>query len=209
MTCVSSLRPLNDNAEVAHNQLRAYRSWLDVFDKIVYVGAREPQMDRATFVESPDFPRIKTVALVAALAGEPACIVNADIVLAPHIKNTLQNVMARNGEAAVSRRHEFTGEHWENGALVQGDWGIDFFFALPRIWWQLARVMPERYRIGHNSWDTYVMSFFNTVAGRTTWDITRSHCVFHPRHNERKRVYSFQPVDDIYTLRPGLPRQRL
>lgn len=211
MTAISSLRPFADSAEIAHNQRRAHASWVKVFERIIYFGPREEELesDQTMFFQCEDFPKIKTLVTVAGLMQPSACIINADIVVGDDLLIVLGQVLQRRGQAAVSRRYEFMGEAVERGALVDGDWGLDFFWAVSGLWLKLMKVIPPHFRIGHNSWDTYVLSFFNTVAPGAVWDITGRRCISHPKHDDRKRVYEIRNVDDIYTLRSGMPRAKL
>ncbi len=45
MVAITSHRPMRDSAEVAENQLRAFASWIEVFDEIVYFGNYEKSLD--------------------------------------------------------------------------------------------------------------------------------------------------------------------
>lgn len=211
MTIISSMKPFRESRNIARNQMRAWASWTAIADKIIYFGEPEPSLNtrKTEYVESTPFPRIKTLALAAALVPTMACIVNADIVLADHTRDVLTYVMKRGGKAAVSRRYEFIDGNLDDARLVNGDWGVDFFFATPAIWRQLAKTISPEYRIGHVMWDSYVLSFFNTVASGATWDITKRRCVFHPKHEERKRPYSIQVEHTEMMNRCGMPFNRL
>lgn len=211
MTCISSLRAFSDAPEIAQNQRRAHASWTRVFERIVYFGPCEPELEseQTMFVPAEDFPKIKTLVTAAALQASSACIINADIVVGDHLSSVLGQVASKRGQAAVSRRYEFQGEDVGGAGLVDGDWGVDFFWAVSSLWLQLVKILPPHFRIGHGSWDAYVLSFFNTVAPGAFWDITEKRAIFHPRHENRKRVYEIWKVDDAYSMKCGLPRARL
>ncbi len=211
MTIISSHRAHSDSKEVARNQIRANRSWQKIATRIVYLGNEEPHLSghNVRFLPCADFPRIRTVATAAAISGTHACIVNADIVLSKETPIVIFDLLRRGGKAAVSRRYEFQDEHVEGAVLLPEDLGLDFFFATADLWLKLSRTIPPDYRIGHSSWDTYTLSFFNTIAKGGFYDITNRRCVFHPRHGDRKRKYNINPVDDKFTMKPQMPRAKL
>lgn len=211
MTVVSSLRAFRDCREFAINQKRAHESWQKIFSEIIYFGHPEPALSspKTRFFPCEDFPNIRTLAATASSCPPYSCIVNSDIVLSHHLPMVINQLIRLRAQAAVSRRYEFEGECPENGKLVHGDWGVDFFWATTQLWRRLSEVIPEHFRIGHTSWDTYTMSFFNTVAHPLVWDITPKRVVFHPKHGSRRRPHFIKTVDDIYTLKPGMPRAKL
>lgn len=211
MIAISSHRPHTDcPPEIVRNQIRAHQSWQAVFDEILYFGSPEPDLTcpGTEFVDAgEDFPTISTIAWSASFSGTGACLINADIVVSRHLKNALKEVEQRGGLAATSKRYEFIGENVESGQVV--DHGIDFFWSQPELWRDVARNVPKHYRIGHSSWDTWVMSYFNTTLHKRFYDITRRRCIYHPKHGNRKRAYEIKSVDDKFTLNPGFPFQKL
>lgn len=210
MIAISSHRALSDcPEEIARNQIRAHQSWQGVFDEIIYFGPSEPALScpNTTFIESEDFPFISSLCTAASLCADYACLINADIVVGWNLGSAIHEVWSRGGVAATSRRYEFTGEDLTHSNIV--DLGIDFFCATPDMWRRASKSVPSQYRLGHSAWDTWVMSFFNTVAGRAFWDITKRRAIFHPKHENRKRVHAIKPVDDQYTTNPGFPFLKL
>lgn len=211
MTAISSLRKFSECEAIAKNQRRAHASWTRVFTSIVYFGPVESELEseQTKFVPAEDFPKIKTLVTAAAISYPNACLINADIVVGEHLPAVIQQVIAKRGRAAVSRRYEFTGDDVERARLEDNDWGMDFFWATSDLWLQLTKVLPPHFRIGHDRWDAYLLGFFNTVAPGAFWDITGRRCIFHPRHVDRKREYEIWKVDDQFTLKSGMPRARL
>lgn len=204
MVAIASLRKLSDCAEIAENQLRAWESWQTVFDEILYFGEAEAQLasPKTVFVESEDFPKISAILTAAGYSEDYACVLNADIIVRPQLADALHEVVARGGRCAMSSRVNF-------GPGAAPDFGLDFFMAEPEIWTAAAKKVPPFYRIGHNSWDNWVLSYLNCRYGQWFWDISARRCIWHPVHGNRKRVYAFTPVDDIYTLHCSLPKLRL
>lgn len=194
MIAISSHRALADSLEIAENQFRAKRSWELVFDAIVYFGPTEPLLNSAktSFVEIEDFPTMSALFFAASKMDDFSCIINADIVTAPHLPGVVASLGHKGMAAVTSRRWEFNGDNIERAELK--DWGVDFFGAWPSVWRQAWREVPPSYRIGHNAWDSWLLGFMNTKHPKSFWDISRQACIYHPRHNERKRAYPIVPV---------------
>jgi hypothetical protein len=210
MIAISSHRPHSDSAEIAANQIRAHESWQKVFDEILYFGPPEAQLtcDRTTFLECEDFPKIKSLITAASLCSGIVCLLNADIIVAPHLNDIMANLQSYGALAATSQRYQFQPGQDLKTAKVS-DYGVDFFAADATLWKRAALHIPDIYRIGHNSWDSWLLGFFNHTCNRRFFDITRSRCIFHPVHHSRKRVYSFIPIDDQFSKRCGLPFSKL
>jgi len=206
---ISSHRALKDSPEVAKNQIRAHKSWQNVFDEILYFGDPEPELTcpKTSFITSEDFPPIAAMATAASMGGDFACLINADIVVSKGLIWAMGDVWKRGGMAATSKRYEFVDENLNDAQIV--DVGIDFFGASYDLWAQVAKRVPPHYRVGHSSWDTWLMGFFNTVAPQQYWDITNRRCIYHPKHGDRKRAHHIKAIDDIYTLSCGFPMLRL
>lgn len=191
MIAVSSFRPCSDSHEIASNQLRAKRSWEAVFDQIVYFGDAEPELasDKTQFISvDGDFPAIALLVAVAMYADEPACIINADIVVGPTLKNAITQQLWQGMKAFTSRRWQFEpGASLDSARVV--DQGVDFFAATPEIWHQCYRVIPGGWRIGHSGWDSWMLGWMNQNVGRRFVDLTNRKLIFHPRHGDRKRVH--------------------
>lgn len=211
MVAISSHRPLDESREVAINQIRAHTSWLPVFDEIVYFGRKEAALesDETSFVECEPFPHISTLAQAASLTDNFACIINADIVVSTHLRKVINQVLERGGYAVTSRRWQFNGNGLVDAYLHPEDFGIDFFGTTPQMWRQISKQIPAYYRIGHNCWDTWVVSFLNTMLPGRFFNITEQRCIYHPLHGDRKRVYDIAPTEDKYTRHCGFPNRRL
>ena len=211
MTALSSFRALADNAEVASNQIRAITSWRKAFNRVVLVGEKEPLLDseHTEFVDGGDFPRIRTLALIASFENEMTCLINSDIMVSPSLPRVINEVVSKGGQCATSHRYEFNPNTMNLSNAKVVDNGIDFFCATPNIWKIIVREIPATYRLGHAAWDTWMMGFFNTTRSRTFYDITKRRCIFHPLHQSRKRVHEIFPVQDKYCGDCGFPRLKI
>lgn len=207
MIAVSSFRRLSDNEEVARNQMAAKASWETVFDGIIYLGDFEPLLasKKTEFLPTEDFPLMSTVLMTAAMCEDFVCVLNADIVVAPHLEQVIREVYGLGGRAVVSKRWNFSPTR----SPQITDQGIDFFGTEPQFWAQAATRIPRHYRIGANCWDTWVMSYLNYALPRQFFDISSRAAIFHPEHVERKRLYAVEPIDDKYTEHCGWPLLKL
>ncbi len=147
--------------------------------------------------------------MAASLSAGNACILNADIVVSDRLPMAINAVVMKKGQCAISRRWQFDGDDTSKAALQPNDFGIDFFWAKPEIWRGAAKTIPAHYRIGHNSFDTWLLGYFNTVSPRGSYDITPRKVILHPRHEDRIRIHPISPIDDIYTLNCGWPALRI
>jgi hypothetical protein len=206
---VSSFRPLDDNKEVAANQILAIDSWRAVFHNIFLFGPFEWRLacPRTTFIEGPDFPPLSLLYLIASQSEEPAVILNADIVVGRHLVEAADKAFRMGAYALTSRRYEYDPANPDFAAAKVVDLGADFFCAHPWIWAKAWRAVPEQYRFGNGGWDNWLLGYFGTTLRRAFANITDSRCIFHPRHHERKRIALEEPTLDRYnTSSLGFPR---
>lgn len=199
----------NASPEIERNQVRAHKSWSKVFSEIIYFGPLEPSLScpKTTFIECENFPFISSLCMAASMAPSHACLLNADIVVSDRLPMALNAVLIKKGQAAISRRWEFQGESIAQATLT--DWGIDFFWATPELWRGAAKAIPAHYRIGHTSYDNWLMSYWNTVAPRWCYDITSRRVIFHPKHGDRNRPHHIKAIDDQFTINCGWPILKL
>lgn len=197
MTGISSFKPLSESNTIATNQIRAHQSWVAVFDSIVYFGALEKQLYSSStqFIEWERRPRIVALVAAAALSKDLACIVNADIVLARGIRD-LQVDRTRfggmktwHGLAYYSRRYEYDPRLFDLHGAKLVDQGVDFFAAYPDVWKRCLKTIPEDFRIGCSGWDNWMIEFMRTNYGSNFKEITNQRLVFHPKHQERNRLF--------------------
>lgn len=183
MIAVSSFRPFGDSPEAALNQTRAFASWLPVFDHIVYFNAPEPRLHspKTTFVRAPNPPTISLLVQFAAIANEPACIINADIVLVPKANRVLRTTMFK-AEAATSFRLEFDPRTVDMRNARRIDNGLDLFIARPEIWQRCWPVMPDNFHIGKPVWDCWLHAWLRDECRLAYVDLSAQKLVFHPRH---------------------------
>jgi hypothetical protein len=187
---ISSHRPLADSLEYARTQLLARASWEDVFEHIVYFGQPQAALDgpNTTFIESEEFPRIAELMALAAEQRGWCCLINADIVVAPHLAAIEKELMRQRARAAISKRWQFEMDDETVPPRVV-DLGLDFFAASPAVWREGLAVVPPDFRIGHCRWDSWMLGYFNFCCGSGCRDLTRAQVIFHPRHGGRKTVY--------------------
>jgi hypothetical protein len=206
---VSSFRALDDNKEVAANQILAIDSWRAVFHNIFLFGPFEWRLacPRTTFIEGPDFPPLSLLYLIASQSEEPAVILNADIVVGRHLVEAADKAFRMGAYALTSRSYEYDPANPDFAAAKVVDLGADFFCAHPWIWAKAWRAVPEQYRFGNGGWDNWLLGYFGTTLRRAFVNITDSRCIFHPRHHERKRIALEEPTLDRYnTSSLGFPR---
>ncbi len=209
MIAVSSFRSLDDNKEVAQNQILAIDSWRAVFQSIFLIGPFEWRLacPRTTFVDGQDFPPLSLMYLLASQSDEPACIINADIVVGPHLCQAADKAFRAGAYALTSRRYEYDPERLDFGSAKVVDLGADFFCAQPWIWAKAWRAVPEQYRFGNGGWDNWLLGYLGTTLKRAFSDITAARAIFHPRHQERKRIPLEPAASDRYiTSGLGFPR---
>lgn len=188
MIAVSSFRPFTDpQSEYGRNQIAAHRSWQSAFNSIVYFNEFNPLLacPKTFFIEAEPFPLIRVLADFAANQLEWSAIINADIVIGnrwPVYERKLMRSL--NACSAISYRYEFDPVRGlESGEVV--DNGLDFFCANPAIWRQASTLIHPDLRIGCQSWDTQMLSFFCTYALHGFYDMTPARQVFHPKHDGR------------------------
>lgn len=214
MIAISSFRPLADSPSIALNQIRAKHSWNHVFDGIIYFNAPEKRLYSSRtrfFEEGGEWPHMSTLVAAAAMCGEMACIVNADIVLNPQLRE-LQfrpeqwgGMKKRPGLAYTSRRYQYDPAKFDLNSAKVVDGGVDIFLAYPSVWKLCLTCIPEQLRIGHGGWDQWMLEFLHYACGKDFHDFTNQRLVFHPKHQERRQVFSFaQPKIDFAHL-PKMP----
>lgn len=200
LVAISSFRALDDSSEIAENQLRAKRSWDLVFDRIILFGSYDKRMTSPTTVFAPgeDFPHISTMAWEASQQNVPVCILNADIVVAQHLKSIVNQAWAKSALAMTSQRLEFDPKTEDYFRAVVRDFGCDFFCAKPEIWRQVYKTIPSAYRIGAGGWDNWMLGYLSLTFPRRFFDITTLAPIFHPKHGDRIRPPTGPAPEDRY-----------
>ncbi|MES2367099.1 MAG: hypothetical protein V4563_14580 [Pseudomonadota bacterium] len=183
MIAVSSHKPFAQSAEIARNQVRAFNSWLAVFDAIIYFGASESALASpyTAFIHSTERPRIRDLMFAASLATSPACLINSDIVLAPNASEMLIGAMKRN-EAATSFRYEFNPAQGDLSLASKVDNGLDLFLARPDVWRRCWADFPGHFRIGKPMWDSWLYMWMREHCQGKFADLSKWRLVYHPRH---------------------------
>jgi hypothetical protein len=208
LMAVSSFRALDDSAEVAANQLRAKRSWDLVFDRIILFGAYDKRLASPTTEFIPDggdFPSIALMTIVAAAQAVPACLLNADIVVAPELKAMVNQAWAKDALAMTSQRLEFDPKTEDYFRAVVKDLGADFFCAKPEVWRQVYKEIPHQFRIGHQRWDQWMLNFLWYSYQRRFVDITTLGPIFHPKHESRKMPHNIDCSNVNFYHQVGFP----
>lgn len=197
----SSHRPHSESEEYRENQLLAFRTWQGVFDKIIYFGPEEPELasSKTMFVPIADFPSIKEMAAMLARNKGFHVLLNADICVAPRIKD-LPAYMKFNGKSsASSRRWHFRKEdNTFDKADMGDDRGRDFFMCRSDIWHAVAETINPGFRIGHQKWDAWMVNFLRAKYNDGFADISGDRLIFHPVHEGRKMPHSEQVAQLTY-----------
>jgi hypothetical protein len=206
MIFLSSCRPVGDDAEYDRNQLAAKTSWDRVASAICYFNEPQPPLasPKTRFIPSEPYPRLIEMVDVAADQNDWVCVINADIVVTPHLQHIEHRLKARKAVAASSWRWEFDPavglspcHHVDNG--------LDFFAAVPGAWaqvWDRMHNSPQgehdaakHLRFGAPSWDAWMLgAFFKLFSHMGFYNITSSQCIRHPRHGGRKHGAGVPPV---------------
>lgn len=210
MIAIASFRPLGFSDEWDTNQLAARQSWGQLFTKIIYLNDEDERMlgsdVRVTFLGGNEHPTIKSMCEIAAVQPEWSAIINADILVSPKFAAVEAVAKAKGARALVSYRYQFN----EQGREQVTDNGLDFFAAVPALWLQASKIVPPDMRLGHPTWDTWMMGFLNHHAKRDFYDFTKSRCIFHPRHEGRSFVFK---VDEGWMKQAkwwfGPPKQKI
>lgn len=208
LVAISSFRPLDGaSPEIVANQLRAKRSWDLVFDRIYLFG--DPDKRLATpateFIPCEDFPHIAPMVWVAAQSPIPACILNADIVVAPNLKQLLNEGWSKGLLAMTSQRLEFDPRTEDYFRARVVDMGADFFCAMPDVWRQAWKEIPKQFRIGHQRWDNWMLNFLWHLCARRFRDITTLGPIFHPKHGDRKMPHQIAVPEGGFYHEIGFP----
>jgi hypothetical protein len=196
MIAFSSYKPFSKSAAVAQNQRIAKASWEKVFDRIVYLGPPEPALSspKTEFIPCDDYPIIKTFCQLATRERDWSCIINADIVVSPKLREVAGQLKIAGADTAVSRRWEVDG----NGPPQLLDFGLDFFAAVPWVWSHASFKIPSDLLIGHSDWDTWLLGFFQSTTGNRTYDLTDERLIFHPKHGDRD--YTFKGFKQVVRI---------
>jgi hypothetical protein len=209
LIAVSSFRPLDENAEVAANQIRALRSWDAAFDAIYLFGQDDPRLrtKKTFFIESEPYTHISAMALVSCRTMAAACILNADIVVAPTLRHIAQMAWNKPAVAWTSKRAEFDPAKEDYDSAKVKDMGADIFCALPPVWERVWGSIPPGYRIGTPTWDSWMLGFLGLTYRRRFVDMTSLRPIFHPKHVERRRgtPSAELPRDKYITSGLGFP----
>lgn len=192
MIAITSVRNLNRcTPEILSNQLGANESWNRVFDHIIIFGNKDKRIDSGitTFIPGDDWPKIKSMMLFASLLKDWACIINADIVVSPDLFKVEKQLRDKRASCAMSYRYQFDPVN----PLVEKkvvDNGLDIFCAVPQVWKEASRDVPEAFRIGHQQWDTWTIGYFNSHFYTGFFDFTPAKCIYHPKHESRMYKYT-------------------
>lgn len=208
MIAVSSFRPLGQNPEWDKNQRVAKASWDKVFSEVIYLNQYEEKLwsPMTTFLPTEGHPTIRELCRICAMAPPNAwaCIINADIVVTSGLNQSEAKANRRGALALTSSRWTL-----DNGKVAVTDNGLDFFAARWEVWAEAAKACPPQLRIGHPTWDTWMLAFFNATAREKFYDITKAKCIFHPKHDDRRVVFNVDGGLKNVTGHCGLPNQRL
>jgi hypothetical protein len=208
---IASYRPLDDSEEVARNQIRAIESWNHVFDLNILLGPTDGRLFSPTTVFMPcaDFPAIRFMVYVAFHQLGWSCLINADIVVLPSLKMAIRAAETQGAVALTSHRYEFNPDYTDYRSAKVKDNGVDFFAARDWVWWEVFKIIPAEFRIGHCAWDSWMLGALNKIGKKRFVDITSARCIFHPKHGDRKRAYDVHVPEESFVGSAGFPSKRL
>lgn len=196
MIAVSSHRPHSHSEEFRSNQILAKRTWEGVFQRIIYLGEFEPELNSpiTQFIETDQWPFIRKLMEIASTQRGFVAILNADLVLDPKLR-PLEHFMRGKGYCcASSRRFHFDpGQPDFHKALAEADCGNDrgrdIFIARNDVWRRAMTHVPMQMRIGHGRWDAWMVDYFRSNYNESFMDFTDDRLVFHPIHGDRRRPH--------------------
>lgn len=202
MIAVSSFRPLGQNPEWDRNQLAAKASWDKVFTDVIYLNNHEEKLNTGTtcFLPTDTHPPIRELCRICAMAPGWACIINADIIVHPRLRVAESRAIQINALGLTSYRWQRQGDQYR---VI--DNGLDFFAAHFAFWTQVARACPPQLRIGHPTWDTWMIGYFNQHAPGRFFNITRYQCIMHPKHSDRRVIHQCDGALDGLKWYCGMP----
>lgn len=186
---ISSFRPLGANPEIARNQVRAITSWSVAMDGVILFGKPEPLLSssRTVFVDAPDYPSISLLAYAASQLTVPSCLINADIVVAQHLRWIAGQAWAKRAVAWTSKRCEYDPGTFDLDGAKVVDAGADIFCAMPEVWARVYQAIPGGFRLSAPTWDSWLLGFLTLTFKRRFVDVTALRPIFHPKHGQRIR----------------------
>lgn len=192
MIAISSFKPFSKcTDEIAQNQVKAFKSWLPVFERIIFFGERCSELDscKTEFVPCDSKPSIRRMAELASRFQGWVAILNSDIITNSKLREVERKLNDLHCECAISKR-------WctKQGTII--DNGLDFFCAVPEVWKRLASRIPEEFTLGRIAWDQYVLGFFCKNYGRKCADLSPAKICWHPPHGGREDQNWDIPVED-------------
>lgn len=194
MIAISSFKPFSKcTDEIAQNQVKAFKSWLTVFERIVYFGDSCDALEscKTEFVPTSGKPSIRRLAIHAHLFGTWSAIINSDIIVSEKLKEVERKLNDLHCECAISKR-------WctKQGTII--DNGLDFFCAVPEVWKRLAIRIPEEFTLGRIAWDQWTLGWMVANYGRKCADVSPASICWHPPHSGREDQNWDIPTDDKY-----------
>lgn len=184
MIAVSSFKPFSESEEVARNQRAAKQSWEPIFEKIIYVSQwpeAELDSEKTEFsFPSAVFPSIRDLALLCSDQTDWTAIINADIIVHERLLEAEKRLKSLKAETCYSRRYQFEDDI-SKASIV--DWGLDFFAATPETWLRIYDEIPGEFRIAHQQWDTWMVSWMSKHT--KCYEISLCKCIYHPKHGDR------------------------
>lgn len=202
MIAVSSHRPHSRSVEFARNQSMAKRTWENAFFWIIYAGPKETDLSspKTEFRKTEDWPRIQTMAQIAASKRGYVAILNADILVDPRIKR-LEDFWRKRGYVCASSRRfhfdPFNPKGFADARLIDADRGRDIFVATYDVWQRVAGIIPPYLRIGHQQWDRWLSDYFRDTFSSRFHDFTDNRFIFHPNHGDREMPHAQQIVEGV------------
>lgn len=154
---------------------------MGAFERLIYVGSycEEFSSILSEFVPGEDRPSIQSLCAIAMEMETWSCLINADIVVSPKLKEVERRMTAQGIKCAISQRYDL-----ETGFVI--DQGLDWFAGTPEVWKRIHSIIPDDFRISFGVWDLWMLNAFVAEFGRKCADVTRERLIMHPKHGERK-----------------------
>ncbi len=177
---ISSVKPFKDDSYTAY-QKAAISSWLPLCDSVVLLNRREDIGDvvPVELVEPKSNPPPVKQLLQNIPPGNPAVIVNSDIILSPSILRCLEICEKKNlGRTWAATSFRYEGDPPE----IRGQ-GLDVFVLGQGIIPHILKDIPEFMTLGRGLWDNWMNGWLRRQLRETHYfDMTPWRCVHHPLH---------------------------
>lgn len=183
LTLVTSFKPFGLDPDYDRFQLLARTSWSSQFDKIVFFNDYEPLMDghQVHWIKPKEkFPRMKDILTCCGEQTTPTVFCTADDYLAGHFKETILELIGKGFLCGTTLRWNYDKNtlHFDKSEVCGG--GLDLFYAVPSIWKQLAKEIPNEFHIACPTYDAWMSQWFEIFHGDHYCNFWKRRTMLHP-----------------------------